>query len=183
VNVSTGRVRGVQVGLINYAEDSDASIGLVSIVKNGRTHIDVRGAEWGVVRVAVEHGGEYLHSVWGMAARVTGDSPQGAFVLGLGTHIPVSKRVYIDPDLTAYVFALGSDGISPSTTVAELAIPIGLQLHRYVSIYAGPSYRIGVGETEGDELDLGPMSHREIYSDGSLRVRGSPGAVFGVRGL
>src|SRR5690606_12984618 len=41
VNVSKGELAGVQIGLVNYADEADASIGLVPITKKGGVWVDL----------------------------------------------------------------------------------------------------------------------------------------------
>src|SRR5690606_32904199 len=87
-NIVTGEVRGAQVGVVNVAESSDFSLGLVNINTRGRTHIDVWAQpESALVAAGVKHGGTYWHSIYGVGLTVTEGG--AAVVLGLGGHIPI----------------------------------------------------------------------------------------------
>ena len=82
-NVATGEVRGTQVGVVNYAEVSDYPVGVVSVVRRGRTSVDGWVTESGIGMAGVRHGGRVIHNVYGVGYRA--GSPSGwSFALGLG---------------------------------------------------------------------------------------------------
>ena len=74
-----GPVRGVQVGVINVARTSDASLGLVSIVTEGRTNLQTFASSDGVVSTALQHGGRWVHNFYGGSISFAGQraSPRG----------------------------------------------------------------------------------------------------------
>jgi len=97
VNVAKGYVHGVQIGGMNYADDIDAPIGVVSIVRHGRTSFETSLTESGV-NGTVHHGGRILHNVYGVGYRF-GNERWWSFMLGIGGHFPLAQRLDLDIDL------------------------------------------------------------------------------------
>ncbi len=105
VNVAAGHVRGVQLGLVNVASDSDAPIGLFNIIKNGGHHVDVWSQDTGAVMAGVQLGGKYTHAILGVGARPGPDGVRFVYGGGIGVHADVSERVGLDFDLLQHDFA------------------------------------------------------------------------------
>ena len=103
VNVAAGGVEGVQIGAINVARRSTFSLGAITLVPEGRTHLDLWwGMESGLVMAGLKHGGGHFHNIYGFGIRpgsTDGDGFQWAIVLGFGGHFPVSSRIFVDADL------------------------------------------------------------------------------------
>lgn len=131
VNVAKGDIEGVQVGLVNVAGNSDASFGLVNVVRNGRTHVDVWGSESGFMNTAFKHGGRYIHNIYGVGWRPWGDCPEWSLLLGIGGHLPFSDRFAIDADLyVQHVSFTGTFVAAPNLmSTARARAVIGLSDH------------------------------------------------------
>jgi hypothetical protein len=153
----------------------------VSIVSEGRTHLDLWATTWGLVSVAMKHGGERFHNVYGIGVRPSAGKPRWATILGFGLHFPLSDSFYLDTDLVVHSLHSFDDAVQVAT-VGEIRVPLGLRLDRRFALYAGPAYSLGFAGTAADAA-LGPTGIATIHDEDGLAVRGWPGAVLGVQGL
>ncbi|MEZ4309265.1 MAG: hypothetical protein R3F14_14605 [Polyangiaceae bacterium] len=179
INVA-GRVRGVQVGAINIAEDADFALGVVSVVRRGRSHVDVWGADSGLFMAAFKHGGRYFHNLYGAGVRPFGDSPRLAFSLGIGGHIPVSSRFFVDVDTLGYSLLRTDDLTVRPVFLAQARALVGARLSRSFALVAGPSYNMSFAGS-ADDASLGLLGSFVLSSRRDLTVAHWPGATLGAQ--
>jgi hypothetical protein len=171
VNVA-GRVHGAQVGLVNVGEDPDVQVGLVSIARGGRTHLQVWGNESGLVLGALEHGGRHVHNLYGVGVRAV----DGRFVAayGMGVHVPVADRVRVDVDVLGHwIFPVHFTGAP--TELYQLRPTVGVRIVDGLTAFAGPTFNVAHDEHDATRADLSPY---RAFAEGSVRLW--PGAAFGV---
>lgn len=179
VNFSGGHVSGAQVGVVNIARTSDFSLGLVNIIWEGRTHVDVWGSEDGFVNTAFKHGGERFHYIYGAGYR-TGSDDLGAWraTIGMGGHTELTQRLFVDTDvLSSYVHDTDSQeyGVNVLNTARLVG---GVQLTHRLALMAGPTYNVLVSDTCGPKY-AGPGT--TVFTPGPIQVRGWPGVMVGVQ--
>jgi len=178
-NISSGKVKGAQIGLINYANESSLSLGLLNIIPSGRFHLDLWGMESGLVMAGVKHGSDYFHNIYGMGARLTGDHPRLSFTLGLGGHLPLSKRFFLDVDALGYTLH-DDDVITLLAAMTQARVVFGARLARRFAIYGGPTYNV-VFAVRPQDADLSPYGSTLLKQDAETTIRAWPGAVIGVQ--
>ena len=96
-----GNIQGVQIGLVNYAENVDAPIGLLNIVTQGLNHVSVFTSDLNALNVGLRLGGRYFYN-WltvGFQPHIEGQWSMG---LGIGGHVPISERFFINFDASAH---------------------------------------------------------------------------------
>ncbi|MCB9634110.1 MAG: hypothetical protein H6721_18470 [Sandaracinus sp.] len=84
---------------MNVSRDAKAPIGLVSVVREGVTDLELLADETGTTRLQLRHGGRYVQNLYGVGVRVGGD-PHLAVTLGLGVRLFELRRVTLDLDAT-----------------------------------------------------------------------------------
>ncbi|MFT4974663.1 MAG: hypothetical protein ACI8S6_000546 [Myxococcota bacterium] len=178
-NFSGGHVSGAQIGVVNIARTSDFSLGLVNIIWEGRTHVDVWATETGFINAAFKHGGERFHYIYGAGYRPgSGDLP-GAWsgMVGMGGHTELTQRLFVDSDvISAYVHdAEAAYGLNLLNTARLVG---GVQLTHRLALLAGPTYNVLVSETCGPKY-AGPGT--TVFNPGPVQVRGWPGVMVGVQ--
>jgi hypothetical protein len=179
VNIA-GHAHGAQIGVVNIARTSDASIGLLSIVSEGRTHVDAFVTTDGVASVALQHGSRWVHNYYGASMSVSGEN--GVVfgpLIGIGVHVPLG-RAFIDIDTLGHLLFDSSEGSTPQSLYSERVI-YGFPVARGIAFYAGPSYNFLLArtpETQRARSLFGLEGH--IYS-GDARTRHWPGLVAGLR--
>jgi len=179
INVA-GRVRGAQIGVINVADESDFSLGVVSIVRHGRLHLDVWGAETGLLMAAVKHGGRSFHNFYGAGIRLAGGKPRLAFALGLGGHVPLTRRLFVDVDVLAHSLHHSEDLGADVAILGQLRPVLGLHLSDGIAVLAGPSYNVIFARNAAD-AEISALGSSVFHEEAGLVVRGWPGITVGVQ--
>lgn len=184
-NFVMGKVDGIQIGLVNVAEDSDFSLGLINVMYKGRTHIDLWGTEAGFGFAALKHGGKYWHSIYSVGMRPASEDGAYALGLGLGMHLPLNPRIFLDVD--ALVYKVNDeetvwDDINTLTTVRALA---GFRITEDIAVFAGFQGNV-LATNKGDATRFGPfgtvMMH-EQKCPAQASVSAWPGFLVGVQFL
>jgi hypothetical protein len=134
-----GYVKGVQLGVVNIARTSDASIGLLSFVSEGRTHLDAWAASDATASIALQHGSKWVHNYYGGTVSFSGDGGV-AFgpLLGIGMHLPL-EPLFFDLDVIAHVF-FDERGVNPPQSLQQARLTVGLQIAPAFALYAGPTF-------------------------------------------
>lgn len=179
-NVSAGEVKGLQLGVVNYADKADASIGLVSIVRRGRTSFDALSSiDDGVTMMAaVTHGGKYVHNTYGIGGRLGADTNRAVAMLGIGVRVLHTARLRIDIDAIA-VHDIGSDELRMSS---GLRVPVTIPLVGGLGVLVAPSYNVYVSDdlTAKTKHWLGDTTFRGA-DKGDTVVIGYPSITAGLR--
>jgi hypothetical protein len=179
INVA-GRVRGVQLGVLNVADESDVSVGVVSFVRRGRYHLDVWGAETGLLMAAFKHGGRYFHNFYGVGVRPFGDQARVAFSLGIGGHIPASRRFFVDVDALGYSLHRTDAMSTRPVFLAQVRAMVGARLSGSFAVAAGPSYNVGFAGSREDAA-LSALGGSVLGESPGLSVQGWPGVSIGIQ--
>ncbi|HEY6877321.1 MAG TPA: hypothetical protein VI299_04845 [Polyangiales bacterium] len=179
-NASAGEVRGIQLGVFNYAERSTASLGVLSIVRRGRTSIDAFGAvDTSLTFLGVTHGGKYIHNVLGVGLRANPNDGRLATVYGIGVRALSQRWLRLDIDVLSqnvYTSDLKHKGVS---MVATVRVPVTIMLVRGLGLMLAPSYNFGI--TDKDETrSLNNFASHSVQR-GDPNVRAWPGFTFGLR--
>jgi hypothetical protein len=177
-NVATGQVHGVQVGVVNYADVSDYPVGVVSIVRHGRTSVDGWATEAGIGMVGVRHGGRVMHNVYGVGYRV-GQTAGWSFALGLGARAQLAPKFHLDIEATAYWVQRGQP-FDQDAQIGSLGASFGYALTPVFGLFAAPTLNVLV--TNDKELaGIAPGWATTLYDDPTVTVRAWPGATLGLR--
>jgi len=141
VNVAAGEVKGAQVGLVNVAKKSSLSIGLVTVLPGGRTHVDAWGMETGSAMVGVKHGGRYFHSIFGVGVRPDDVRTELLLGTGLGGRVPLPHGLHFDADALAYALI---PGVSPEDTSLQVQARtlLGWAPVRGFALFGGPTFNL-----------------------------------------
>lgn len=181
VNVAAGSVHGAQIGLVNYAGDSDASIGLLSIVRHGRTEVQAWGSDWQFFGGGIKHGGRRVHGILGGGVRppMGEGAARGVVVMGLGTRLSLSERLTLDIDLVDHEL-VPSSADDAHVSVASLGLALGVSVVPSFTVFFEPTYNVVIAQHEA-ETDLPLVGGHAIRDQDSFHVHGWPGLVAGAR--
>ena len=179
VNVA-GRVRGVQIGAVNVAEESDVSIGALSIVRNGRSHLAAWGGETGLFTAAFKHGGRHFHNYYGAGILPFGERPRVGFTFGMGGHFPLSSRVFIDVDALVTSLHRTDEFAQSATLLAQLRPMVGVRIFEGLALALGPSLNASFAGSE-DAANLSALGSLPLSSGSQLFARAWPGASVAVQ--
>ena len=94
-----GQVRGVQIGIVNVAESSDWTLGLVNIVKDGVMTLGLQYDAAGSALLAFRSGGRHLYGILGAGYnhRIGGAVAEA----GIGVRIPCTRWLDLRQEVTA----------------------------------------------------------------------------------
>lgn len=191
VNVASGEVRGAQIGVFNYAEDADAPIGVLSIVRNGRFNLDAWADETNVANLGLKIGAKHLYGIFtlGAGGQLRFDRDQRwSTGLGLGSHIGVVSDLlsFVNLELITRQVHFG-DGWSGDEDdlmlISTLRLGAGWQLLPRLALVAGPTLNTSVATPEMDErVDPGLFGRSADLGGGrDVQVRMWPGFFVGLQ--
>jgi hypothetical protein len=178
VNVTRGRVDGLQLGLVNFADDADASIGLLPLSRKGGAHLDVWTSDLAAFNLGLRLASRRTYTMLAAGIHPFGAGSGWMVGLGLGGRFTPTEALFIDLDNIAYVTQPGFERVSsPPRLVDSLRLLIGWRPHERFSIYAGPTLNVGVDvRGTGDHFRIGyPYAS---YRDDWIMIW--PGAALGV---
>jgi hypothetical protein len=133
------RLRGLQIGLINIADTSEGySIGLVNIVFKGYHQLSFSTNEITNVNVAFKAGNRKLYSILQAGANVRENEKIYSFGYGLGSDWPLTRWLYINPELSANYLYLGA--FDYVNILSKANLHLNFRLGKYFSFFAGPTF-------------------------------------------
>ncbi|MCB9670482.1 MAG: caspase family protein [Alphaproteobacteria bacterium] len=146
-----GNGSGLQLGLVNVAADYDGgAVGLVTIHRNGYNHFFVNTGTANTVLLTGAWGGKHLYSVLQFGTRGFFAGP--GLTGGVGAHVPLRERVYLDGDLTTGVQFAGD-----VSSITRFRVQPGWELTDRLGVQTGVVAEIdsGLGLAFRDMLRLG----------------------------
>lgn len=189
VNVVRGVLEGVQVGVVNVSDDTRFSLGLVNIVRSGRTHLEASVDDSGFGFATLKHGGSHWHYLYSVGGRGVGDDHAWAAGLGIGAHTPLGERLFVDLDFLAYYVGEVGDDIDENegagSNLARLRLVLGVQLAPRFSLLAIASYNLLTTWDRATPRSFASYGETVFASGGldEVGVRGWPSLGIGFQVL
>ncbi|WP_256012488.1 hypothetical protein [Desertivirga xinjiangensis] len=156
MNLSAGKLKGTQVGLLNFAGKVDGTqvgllnitdsisgynIGLLNLARKGGYHsISVFSTELQAFNLAVKTGTSRLYTVLQGGANGGNASKLYSFSAGLGKEIQLLRKFSLHPEISHYQIYQGSWNYTNILEKANFLIhykPVKL-----ISVFAGPSFNV-----------------------------------------
>jgi len=129
-------VKGVQLGVVNFADSNDYPVGIVNIVrKNGEMSLGIAYNEIGSMMLSFRSGGRVLYGILGVGFNHKLDKETFIVEAGFGGRIPISSRFRINNELKAANTAFGSE----NTVHSSFNIMPAFKIFPQWEIFAGPS--------------------------------------------
>ena len=178
-NVTAGDVSGVQLGIVNYARASTASIGLLSIVPQGFTDIEVFTTVEGLALTGLRHGTERIYNVYYAGSLLTPSGADLAYGLGLGWRWHLGRAWEVNFDGTATQVVVDGD-FDTANVLSKLRALGSYRFSPAIAVFAGPTFTLFWSEdVDGmfDYLELWSSSH----GDGEYESSAWFGGTIGVR--
>ncbi|NVJ08763.1 caspase family protein [Myxococcus sp. AM001] len=180
VNVA-GRMNGLQLGLVNVSREleSGVPVGLVSIARNGQFHVEAFGSDFNYANTAIKVGSRYLYTtlVLGMGSMEGARGPSHwSLGLGLGAHIPVSERFFLDVDAVSNTLYDWNVSFEGDRLLHQLRLVAGFQVAPNLAIIGGPTLNV-LHDVSGEPAS-NPSRLPSLDAGG---VRLWPGVQVGLR--
>ena len=182
-----GHVRTSQVGLLNVSgRMSGIPIGLINFVKNNPLHLQLWGSDTEVANLGVRLGSRHFYSLLMVGSYPHGDLGRWSSGFGIGGHIPLGKRLFLNVDLITrgVVYADESEedtwGYDDEHTVLnKLRLGFGWERHKWFSLFGGVSLNFLVSHRP-DTSDFG-YGFDHVYREDDVTIRVWPGFFAGVQ--
>ncbi len=180
VNVAAGEVDGLQLGVVNVAQNSDASVGLISVLWDGFVDLEAFGSDEGLALAGLRHGGDHLYNVYFAGARLLDGAPDPAFGLGIGWRHILSTDIELNTDVSFTQIA-EQNGFERYTGVAKLRPLVAWRPTSKFAVFGGPTLSAVVSDGPSPLLDRAFWNL--TGTDADTRAGAWIGATLGVRFL
>ena len=135
------RVKGLQIGIINYRENGDdgLSLGIFNIIKNGYYAIESTAGEVMYINTNFKMGSKKLYTIFKLGYSRYKSKSVYSYGIGLGRIFKVSKKTAISTDLSFNKIVYDNDWSPSKNDLYKLDVNYNLKLGDKFSIIAGPS--------------------------------------------
>jgi len=177
----------VQIGLINFADTSHLSIGLMSFVRNGYRSLEISGEEMLHDNLNFRLGTRSFYNIFHASA--TYDISSWAFGYGIGTSARMGKRLFVQLELMSRQVIENTSWSDDLNLLNQFNIIWDLQVGPQMSLVLGPTLNVMVSnrynpDTDAFGSDLPPYTIFDETFTGSnspLNVKGWIGFHLGLR--
>lgn len=184
------KVRGVQLGLVNIADSvGGVPIGLLSIVFKGYHKIEISADEVFYSNVAFRSGVRQFYNILtaGVKPKTFNDTAtHWTFGYGLGTAPRLSKKVFMNFDVTANQIVQGND-LSRLNILNKAYVGVDYQFARHMSLTFGATLNAYLTDrTKAGYWKLFPDYQPKVFYDedsGNTNLKMWIGAKVGLRFL
>ena len=181
-----GHVETSQVGLLNVSgRMSGIPIGLISFVKNNPLHLQLWGSDTEVANLGVRLGSRHFYSLLMVGSYPHGDLGRWSSGFGIGRHIPLGVRLFLNVDLITRGMVYTDDSEKDAwvydehTVLNKLRLAVGWERHKWFSLFGGVSLNFLVSHRP-DTSDFG-YGFDHVYREDDVTIRVWPGFFAGVQ--
>jgi hypothetical protein len=187
INIVTTRVRGVSLGIFNYAQEADVSLAPVAYTRKGGVHAQLALHDTSLLNLAVRLDATYNYSFVAVAVHPIGAQARRGYALGggLGAKVPLYERtLWLDIDLSVHLIQPQKSwhrGLP--NTLEQLRLLLRYEIWMHLSFFAGPTLNVLVQADRERRADLGFALQRTILTEADARVTVAiwPGFALGMR--
>jgi hypothetical protein len=162
INVSKGELAGVQFGLINYAEEADASIGLVPITKKGGVWIDAWTSDVQLLHAGLKFRARRTYTLLTAAIHPLGDEASRSWSAGFGLGGPLVWRRLVSLELDNVLGIVNPGGFAvtrPPLMLDTLRLSVAYRPARHFAIWTALTGNVLI-----DFVSDSDGSHRPGYA-------------------
>ncbi len=191
-----GHVEGTQIGVLNVSgRMSGVPIGLINFVKDNPLHLQLWGSDTEALNLGIRIGSRHAYSLlmvglhpdvdrWeSRSGRYGGDSDRGSFGFGIGGHIPLRNRLFLNVDVLVRPVVYTDDWddwwVHEHNLLHKLRVAVGWEQQKWFSVFGGLSLNI-LASDRFDTSDFGTVYHR-VYRTDDVTIRVWPGIFAGVQ--
>ena len=170
------KVKGIQIGLINIADSSDYTLGVLNLVKNGDKSIAISADNASTLHLEFRSGGRTLYGLVGYEYN-NANSVSG-IDLGFGVHTFRKKQFGLDLEYTS------QNGISFTSVQGNthsLKVLPTYTFHRHFRLFAGPTLDLS-RSSEDNQLKTSGWVINQHFDSGN-KIVWSTGFNYGLQFL
>lgn len=101
--------------------------------------------------------------------------------MGYGAHLPVTKDVGLDGDLSAWVVTSGLRTSGPLASLATMRALVSWQLRPHLAVWGGPTLNVMLDQADNGVARPGYGWVAGSHEVESVRIRWWPGFAAGLR--
>lgn len=144
------KVKGVQMAVINIADSSDYTIGLINIIKNGEKRIGISTDENLSSFVTFRSGGRVLYGILGVGMNPQYESLRFGIEGGIGAKLWSTNNFRLDVEATSMKL---TDFDGSDFDKSGLRILPSIRIAKNIYVYGGPSINyINTDHTDGKDI-------------------------------
>jgi hypothetical protein len=170
------KVKGIQIGLINIADSSDYTLGVLNLVKNGDKSIAISADNASTLHLEFRSGGHTLYGLVGY--EYNNINSVSGLDLGFGVHTLRIKRFGLDLEYTS------QNGISFTSAQGNIhalkTLPT-YTFHRHFRLFAGPTLNLA-RSPEDNQLKTSGWVINQHFDSGN-KIVWSTGFNYGLQFL
>jgi hypothetical protein len=133
------KVKGFQFALVNIADSSDYTIGILNFIKNGEKSLSLSTDETLFTHLDFRSGGRVLYGLIGAGYKFGNDEVKYALDIGFGAHIVNKGKFSLNGE---YATQLITDTEKKFYQTDSFKILSGYKLNNHLRLFAGPSLNI-----------------------------------------
>ncbi|PCC70270.1 hypothetical protein SAMN02745121_03402 [Nannocystis exedens] len=180
IGVAGGKVSGAQIGVINYADEADAQVGVINVTRKGGVFADIWTSDLAAFNLAVKFRAKYTYSYLALGLHPAGEGRGFMSGVGFGGHVPIKQSFYLDLDLGSYWAHPQFKFTANPSLLGTLRVILGWQATRRIAVWGGPTLNVDFDFEGGRKrMGYGWVVFREPLD--RLEMRMWPGFVFGVQ--
>lgn len=150
-------------------------------LRRGSTHMEFWLSDIQVANMGVKLGGGAVYFTL-MAGLEPGRDARFSFAAGVGGHMTLSQRLWVDLDVTGGAVQpvrnpLEGDG---GNVLGQARLMLGFQLMPRLAVFAGPTYNAWFSWGESDFDSITRLSFRESNPEPDQRLQHWPGIQVGL---
>ena len=180
VNFAHGVIDGGQIGVVNIAESSDYSLGIVNVLYGEPLYLTAMVNSTGGLMFGLQHGGTYLRYAYLAEVNPIRETPFWKAGVGLGGHVPAGK-LYADLDFLVFWAVPFGEPVYKVSLNPQLKASVGIQIAKRFAVFGGAAANaLWTGIPDGPGMAGQP--NREIALTGTVaRLFAWPDFHLGVR--
>jgi len=143
-NITFGRMRGIQLGLVNISQEANASIGLVNVHLKGYVQPEIYTSEEGLVMAGIRHGSGSFFNTYSLGKRLYGADIQWsemAAAVGFGWRSELAENIDGSMELLATSIMQEPTGFywTGDTTLLKVRPMLSFRMSEEIAIFGGPT--------------------------------------------
>ena len=182
VNVGTQRVRGTQIGLVNYAERASGQVGLVSVTRDGGVHALVFSSDMLPIQAGVRFDADHTFGTLLAGVAPGQGSDYYGFGFGFGTKIQLSQASWLEPGIEGMQLSSQDGSFKKPSALGRLSSSVRYRFHPHLTLFGGPVFQVLVHQDPAS-FDSSPSYFGkgwQFTKTKDVQVLGSVGFVAGV---
>lgn len=183
----THRLKGLQLGVVNYCDTVETGIplGFISIVKHGYHAVELGGDESLYLQGSFKTGVKHFYNIFTLGYRPIDGKTLWGVAYGLGSNIKLSNKFDLQIEASSAHINADESWTESLSLLNKLKLNLSANLTNRISLFGGVSYNVFIGEKKKEDgsyknEEIVPWTSQTITS-GSHLLKMYPGFSFGLR--